>query len=345
MGSIGGYVFTTDIIDTHSNNESVLYIKENIRTQNVSAPRFVFKQVSNDQVLDKIRQLNSKKSAGCDNFPPKLIKLGASILCQPLTYIINKCIQSNIFPNALKYAEVSPIFKKNSSLDKCNYRPVSVLPCFSKIVEGILIDQMNGYMEPMFSPHLSGFRKGHGCQHVLLNMAEQCKSNLDNNGISAALLTDLSRAFDCLSHKLIISKLYAYGFNKDACFLIANYFTNRKQRVKVGNARSDWLSLLKGAPHGSLIGPFVYNVLSNDLLFIINYLCSIYNYADDNSICVHGNDVDIVIRNIEAVSDVMLKWFHQNYLQANPEKFQFMLMHKTQLCNTIKIGDILLQPL
>jgi len=90
----------------------------------------------------------------------------------------------------------------------------------------------------MLSSHLSGFRKGYSCQSVVLRLVEDWKSNLDKEGPSGALLTDLSKAFDCLSYKLIISKLCAYGFNENACMLIASYFTNRKQRVKIGDSRA-----------------------------------------------------------------------------------------------------------
>jgi len=92
-----------------------------------------------------------------------------------------------------------------------------MLPCMSKVFENILIDQMNNFLEPMSSSHLSGFRKGYRCQSTLWRLVENCKSNLDKVGLSGALLTDLSKAFDCLSYKLIISKLCAYGFNENAC--------------------------------------------------------------------------------------------------------------------------------
>ena len=134
---------------------------------------------------------------------------------------------------------------------------------------------MTDFLEPILSSHVSGFEKGYSCQSVRL--VENCKSNLDKGGLSGTLLTNLSKAFDCLSHKLIISNLCAYGFNENARTLIANYFTNRKQCVKIEDSHSQWLNLNRGASHGSLMETFIYNVLSHGLLYLISNLCEIYN--------------------------------------------------------------------
>ena len=155
-------------------------------------------------------------------------------------------------------------------MEKSNYRPVSILSCLSKIFEKILITQLSEFFDDIFSPHMSGFRKAHGCQDVLLHFTNNAKLSLDDRNVTLALLTDLSKAFDCLSYKLLIAKLHAYGVDKNSCLIILNYFTNRKQRVKLGDIKSDWQPIFKGAPQGSLFGPFMYNVFSNDLLCKVN---------------------------------------------------------------------------
>ena len=115
---------------------------------------------------------------------------------------------------------------------------------------------------------------------MLIDFIEKCKSSLDNNNVYGALLTDLSKAFDCLPPKMLITKINAYGVERDAWMLIANYFRGLKQRVKVGNVKSNWKSLTKGAPQGSLMGPFTYNVHSNDLLFMLLIVCDVFNSAN-----------------------------------------------------------------
>ena len=195
------------------------------------------------------------------------------------------------------------------------------------------------FLDSIFSNYLSGFRKGHNCQDVLIRLVENCKESLDNNKVNAVLLTDLSKAFDCLPHRLLISKLKAYGLHNDACSLVSSYFRCRKQRVKIGNLKSDWLNILKGAPQGSLFGPFAYNVFSNDLLILLSTICNIYNYADDNSICCEGNDYESAHQNVLQSANVMLKWFKENYLQANPSKFQFIVFDKTNISRTLNLDD------
>ena len=92
---------------------------------------------------------------------------------------------------------------------------------------------------------MSGFRKAHGCQDVLLHFTNNAKLSLDDRNVTLALLTDLSKAFDCLSYKLLIAKLHAYGVDKNSCLIILNYFTNRKQKVKLGDIKSDWHQYLR----------------------------------------------------------------------------------------------------
>ncbi len=198
---------------------------------------------------------------------------------------------------------------------------------------------MSTFFESLFSKYMSGFRKGHNCQDVLIRLVENCKVSLDENKVNVVLLTDLSKAFDCLPHRLPISKLKAYGLNNDACSLVSSYFRNRKQRVKIGNNKSDWLNILKGAPQGSLFGPFAYNVFSNDLLILLSTMCDIYNYADDNSLCCEGNDYESAHQNILQNADVMLKWFKDNYLQANPSKFQFIVFEKANISRSLMLND------
>ncbi len=186
---------------------------------------------------------------------------------------------------------------------------------------------MSLFFENLLSPHLSGFRKAHDCQSVLLRLIETCKTSLDKNYIYGALLTDLSKAFDCLPHKLLIAKMKAYGFDTQSCLLVASYFNERKQRVKVSGMKSEWLNILKGAPQGSLFGPFAYNVHSNDLLYLINESCDVYNYADDNTVGCSGNDNVEVMNKLSHVSNIMIQWFQNNLMKANPDKFQLIVFN------------------
>lgn len=233
---LGNYDSIRELCGAYEKNTSVKLIRDELSAD----IEFNFSKVSTSDIYKKLKGLNPKKATGFDKIPPKLIQLGAKQLSLPITNLVKLSITTAHFPSALKQAEVTPIFKKGDLLDKMNYRPVSALPCLSKVFEGIIIDQLNEFLNPIFSPYLSGFRKGHSCQTVLLRMVEQCKKALDHNTFSGALLTDLSKAFDCLPHRLLISKLRSYGVGEVSCSLIASYFRNRRQRVKIRHNKTDW---------------------------------------------------------------------------------------------------------
>ena len=154
---------------------------------------------------------------------------------------MNKSIKTSEFPEKLKEAQIVPCLKKNNTLDKSNYTPV-----ISKIFEPAIYDQLIVYFNNIFYPPLSAFRSGYGCQTALLKIVEDWKEALDNNKYVAAILMDLSKPFDCLSHNLLIEILKTYGLSDKALKLFLNYLTNRKQCAKVGSSFSNWEEIYKG---------------------------------------------------------------------------------------------------
>ena len=138
---------------------------------------------------------------------------------------------------------------------KDNYRPVSILPVISKIFEKPLCKQITMFIDPLPSKFQYGFRKGYGAQDCLLAMLQHWKSAVDKGKVFGALLTDLSKAFDCLSHELIIAKLNAYGFSLAALKLVQSYLSKRQQRTKINQSYSSWEEILSGVPQASILSP------------------------------------------------------------------------------------------
>ena len=207
----------------------------------ITANDFCFKPTSDDNIHEIIKNIDSSKAYQKNNIPP--IMENADICVMIIRSDLNLCIEKGIFPSNLKNADITPIFKKLDRLLKSNYRPVSILPTLSKIYEKLLYQQMYEHFDSIFSKYLSGFRKGHSMQHCLLFMLA-----LDNGLCTGILLTDLSKAFDCISHEFLIAKLNAYGFTKNALRLINDYLSKRRQRTKVGESFSTWRELIYGGP-------------------------------------------------------------------------------------------------
>ena len=143
--------------------------------------------------------------------------MGASnCFAEAICFYFNKALENDKFPNCLKLANITPVFKKDARTSKNNYRPVSILLVFSKIFERLLSRQISEFFDNILSKFQCGFRNGYGTQHCLLLMLEIWKEATDNNKAFGALLTDLSKAFDCLSHDLLIAKLHAYDIDIDS---------------------------------------------------------------------------------------------------------------------------------
>ena len=143
------------------------------------------------------------------------------------------------------------------------------MPLISKIFEKVFYQQIEDFSNKILSPNLCGFRKGHSTQHTLLNLLKKLAKCLDKSGVVRTVLMGLGKACDCLPQYLLLEKLSAYGFDKSAITLIANYLSNRYQRVKIGSTFGSYLEILRGVPESSILAPILFNLFINDLIFFI----------------------------------------------------------------------------
>ena len=262
-------------------HQSILKIKKAFNVTDL----FSFHEITEDEIRKEISKLDGSKATPVGDIPAEMLKSTTDVHVSLLTKIINSSIRNGCFPDELKAAEVTPIFKKNDDLDKENYRPVSVLPHVSKIIERVMYIQIENFMEDKLSKLLTGFRKNHSTQHCLVNMLEKWKNTLDKGGFVCAIFMDLSKAFDTMNHDLLIAKLGAYGFQEDALVFMKSYFTNRQQRVRVNSNFSMWEKIISGVPQGSILGLLLFNIFLNDLFHFVEN-SDLGHYADDNTLYV-----------------------------------------------------------
>ena len=215
------------VIVRYRNHPSILTIEEVCKKSRKFS--FSFSQVGKKDILEEILRLDIKKAAQESDIPSRYIKENSDIFGEYLLSSFNDAIDKSCFPTALKQAKITLVFKTGERYSKDNYRPISILPNVPRIFEKFMFRQMSHYMDNILFKHQCGFRKGYNTQYCFLKMLEKWKSAVDKGKSFGAFLTDLSKAFDCLLHDLLLAKLHAYGFSFSALKLIQSYLKNRKQ--------------------------------------------------------------------------------------------------------------------
>ena len=320
-----------DLIDTllsHYENHSSIH---NIKNMNINTP-FSIPLADEETIGDIMRKLDTSKATGIDDIPARLIKISADVGKKPFTKIINKSIERSMYPNLMKIGKITPIYKggKGSNrLNKKDYRPVSVLTAFSKVFERYILNQMLEHVNLILSDKMSAYRKGYSSQHVLLKLTEEWRKHLDKKKqIVGAVLMDLSKAFDCIPHELLIAKLSAYGFDRKSLTFFLSYLKGRKQTVNIKGNLSSYMDVLAGVPQGSILGPVIFNIFLNDMSNIFEK-CNLNNFADDNTLDDHASNVPDLVNSLENDSQRAIDWFKMNHMIANPDKFKAIIIEKS----------------
>ena len=314
-----------NILYTYHNHPSIIKIRIHVD----QAEKFSFSNVTEKQIETEINNLNPKKALGADDIPTKILKEFVDILKSPLHKLYNCSVENHEFPNNLKHALVTPLFKKDDNTDKSNYRPISVLPSISKIFERLMFKQLSTFIEIKISQYLCGFRKGYNTQHALMKLFDKLNKNIDKGIKVGIFMMDLSKAFDCISHNLLIGKLHAYGLDKPSLKLIYSYLKGRKQKVKINSDFSTWKDVINGVPQGSVLGPLLFNIFINDL-FLLVLSSDICNFADDNTLSIADISIDEIINRLGNDIDIIQTWFQNNGMLLNETKCQFLIIESSR---------------
>ena len=287
-----------------------------------------FEPITVDTINRIIVDLKPKTSTGVDNISNKLLKFVKSVISKPLSIIINQMLKLGIFPDSLKISKVVPLHKKDDQTNLSNYRPFSLLPSISKIYGKVLLEQLATYFDNnnLIHSYQYGFRKRHSTEYAALYIVDYLNYEMDLKMTPTNIYLDFSKAFDSLSHTILITKLKHYGICVVALKLMKSYLENWKQYVQFDTCTSDMKSIHNGVPQGSILGPLLFLIYINDFSNSSNFLIFLM-YADDTTLFCCLEDItsdnkELVINNeLQSVDS----WLKANRLSLNVKKKVYVI--------------------
>ncbi len=295
---------------------------------NALSNSFFLGPVAPSDVLNVTNKIKPKTSSGHDSISNKLLKQTIVDIIEPITHIINLSLSTGIVPNEMKIAKVIPIHKSSDPSILKNYRPVSLLPVFSKILEKIVYSKLISFFtaNSVLYKHQYGFRQKHSTIHPIIHLLNNCataSSKIDPE-YSLAVLCDLSKAFDVINHDILLRKLRTYGIRGIANDWFRSYLSNRFQFVEVDGNVSNMLPIKIGVPQGSILGPLLYLIYVND----IGNSCrgNILSFADDTTLYTSHSDLTQLYENANEQINDLYQWFCSNRLSLNAKKTKYIVI-------------------
>lgn len=303
--------------------------------------------VSQQELLEVIQKIKNKHSSGDDEIPTSLIRQIIPAITEVLCFVINNSLKEGIFPESLKLSAIRPCYKnKGDSNLFDNFRPISLLPGFSKLFEILMCERLMGFLTEckILSGNQHGYIEKRSTQTAIFQFTRAILGHLENGDMALGIFLDLSKAFDCLDRNILLKKLEIYGIRGRALGWFRSYLSNRTQRVIINKNGISYKSKIAkntvGVPQGSILGPVLFIVFMND----INNECLIQNsslteYADDTSLLVGGKTIPNLVESATTLFSSAEGWFAKNKLCLNKEKTN-TLMFRTKLNKTQKPNSI-----
>ena len=291
---------------------------------------FNMPMLNNEKVLKFLNGLDVSKSTGADDVGPRLLRMAAPFITDSLTYICNLSIKTSTFPDKWKEAKVKPLHKAGPTNELNNFRPISILPTLSKIIEKHAHDSLLKFLEEYKLLHStqSGFRPNHSCETALVKMIDNWLQALDKGDLVGVIFVDFRKAFDLVDHEILMEKMKFYNINQQALDWFSSYLSNRTQKVCFDNEISNNGHVKYGVPQGSILGPLLFLLFINDLPLYTDVLTDLY--ADDTTLYdINSSKDEIEARLQKALSDLAV-WCRLNGMVINVEKTKAMLITTRQ---------------
>ena len=296
-------------------------MKEFVRTRISTAITFDIPKITPSFIGKYLSHLQTKKAAGHDGISPRLLRAATSAIVEPLAKIINLCLSKGTFPTSWKIAKVTPVFKVGDQLNISNYRPISILPVLSKLLERHVHLALYKYLNQhdLLFKHQSGFRPFHSCETAMIDLVDNLLGNTDNGLVSGLSLIDFRKAFDLVDHGVLLKKLAIYQLSDASLLWFRSYLERRLQKVSINGVLSSSLPITSGVPQGSILGHLLFIIFINDLPL---YLSSarLYIYADDTTQLAAGRHVtDVALTLTDGLCKIN-EWASNNCMALNADK-------------------------
>ena len=277
------------------------------------------------EIVEIVEKLGSNKSGDLYGITSNIVKLGGLPLIQILTSLFNKSISQGIFPSALKYAKVIPIHKGDSIFEMSNYRPISLLPIFSKILEKLMYSRIINFIEKhdILYKKQFGFQKGMSTEYAVNSLVSNIVKCLESTEVGFCILLDFAKAFDTVNHEILLDKLEYYGIRGIALDWFKSYLSDRMQCTEIGHIQSKLDYIKCGVPQGSILGPLLFLLYINDIV-MSSEVFQFTLFADDTSLFYsHKNEQDAVPI-INAELSKISNWLAANKLSLNVGKSKLL---------------------
>jgi hypothetical protein len=288
---------------------------------NPDSHRFHFNVTYYKEVLGVFKSISALKAAGLDNIPLKLVKDAAEELATPLTTLVNRSLTCGLFPTAEKAAKISPINKSEDKTALDNYRPISVMPVFSKVLERVVYNRLSYYLEEnnLLNDYQYGFSQKRSTKHAVTILMDDIRTSMDNQQLTGAVFLDLRKAFNTVNHACLFNKLPSYGINDVELMWVSSYLFARTQVVNFKGTFSEENYITHRVPQGFILGPLLFALLINEVGTDLSQ-CKIILYADDTVIYFSDKNASIIESTLNEEVNRIAIWMRDNHLTLNLKK-------------------------